>query len=218
MTVLKASALPRDRAPASTDRGQTAWRAIAFLTVILFAGAVMRTIFGPLQEAAKLDLKLSDFDISLVQGLGAGAPVAIVAVPLAWVIDHGNRVRLVIVMMAICVIGTLWTAFAGGLTTLFLARVLSALGAGCTTSAIISLVADIAAPDRRGRSIVVLAMGAYVGSAAAFVRRPDAQRPGGPPHRVLGGHGALARDPSASGTCRHAFALSAVFPSRADTA
>lgn len=169
MTVLKASALPRDRAPSSTDRGQTAWRAIAFLTVILFAGAVMRTIFGPLQEAAKLDLKLSDFDIGLVQGLGAGAPVAIVAVPLAWVIDHGNRVRLVIVMMAICVIGTLWTAFAGGLTTLFLARVLSALGAGCTTSAIISLVADIAAPDRRGRSIVVLAMGAYVGSAAAFV-------------------------------------------------
>jgi MFS family permease len=94
--------------------------------------------------------------------------VAIIAVPLAWIIDHGHRVRLLIALMAICVIGTMWTAFAGGLASLFLARVFSALGAGCATSVIISLVADLCAPDRRGRSIVILALGAYVGTAAGF--------------------------------------------------
>ena len=157
-----------ETAPIRTDDHHTAWRAIAFLTLILFGGALMRTVFAPLQEAAKLDLKLSDFDISLVQGLAAGAPVAIVAVPLAWVIDHGHRVRLLIMLMVICVIGTLWTAFAGGLQSLFLARVLAAVGASCAVSVIISIVADLSAADRRGRSIVILALGVYVGGAAAF--------------------------------------------------
>lgn len=158
-----------EAAPSQTEGYRSAWRAIAFLTLILFGGGLMRTVFAPLQEAAKLDLHLSDFDISLVQGLAAGAPVAIVAVPLAWVVDHGNRVRLLIILMAICVLGTLWTAFAGGLPSLFVARVLSALGAGCATTVIISIVADLSAADRRGRSIVILALGAYIGSAAAFV-------------------------------------------------
>jgi len=71
-------------------------------------------------------------------------------------------------LMAICVIGTLWTAFAGGLQSLFLARVLAAVGASCAVSVIISIVADLSAADRRGRSIVILALGVYVGGAAAF--------------------------------------------------
>ena len=170
MTALNAPAdRPYAAPPTQMGERHAAWRAIALLTVILFGGALMRTVFAPLQEAAKIDLKLSDFDISLVQGLAAGAPVAIVAVPLAWVVDHGDRVRLLIVLMTICVIGTLWTAFAGGLQTLFVARVLSALGASCSISVIISIVADLAAADRRGRSIVILALGSYVGGAAAFV-------------------------------------------------
>jgi MFS family permease len=129
----------------------------------------MRTVFSPLQEAAKLDLRLSDFDISLVQGLAAGVPVAAVGIPLAWVIDHGNRARLLIALMVACIIGTLWTAFATGLTSLFVARFLSALGAGCSIGVIISMIADLAAPQRRGRSVVILALGAYAGTAAAFV-------------------------------------------------
>ena len=107
-----------------------------------------------MQEAAKLNLKLSDFDISLVQGLATGAPVALASIPLAWVIDHGNRMRLLICsILAICIAGTVWTAFAGGLPSLFIARMLSALGATCAIAVVISLTADICAPDkRRGRA------------------------------------------------------------------
>jgi len=152
---------------ASTRR--TVWSAVLLLAAVMFAGGMIRTVFSPLQEAAKLDLRLSDFAVSLVQGLATGAPIALVSIPLAWVIDHGRRVRLLVALFAVCVIGTFWTAFATGLVSLFLARVLSALGASCAIPVIISLVADLCAPDKRGRAIVVLGLGAYAGAAAAFV-------------------------------------------------
>jgi MFS family permease len=147
----------------------TLWSAVLLLAAVLFAGGMIRTVFSPLQEAAKLDLKLTDFGVSLVQGLAASAPVAVVSIPLAWIVDHGNRVRLLIALFVICVIGATWTAFATGLTSLFLARMLTALGASCATPVIISLAADLCAPDHRGRSMVVLGLGSYAGAAAAFV-------------------------------------------------
>jgi MFS family permease len=154
---------------AAGETQDTAWSVVLLLALILFGGAVMRTVFGPLQEAAKIDLGLSDFAVSLVQGLSGGAPVALISIPVAWVIDHGRRVQLLIVLLGICVIGTIWTAFATSFLTLFLARMLSSLGAGCAIAVIISLTADYCAPHHRGRAIVILGLGTYAGAAAAFV-------------------------------------------------
>ena len=165
MTVNQTVARPIDQA---SEVPGTAWKAVLLLAVVLFAGALMRAVFSPLQEAAKIDLKLSDFSVSLVQGLATGAPVALAYVPLAWIIDHGRRVRLLTGLLAVCVVGTLWTAFAGSLATLFVARMLSALGATCAVSVVISLVSDLCAPDRRGRAIVVLGVATYAGIAAGF--------------------------------------------------
>ena len=95
--------------------------------------------------------------------------MALLSIPLAWVIDHGSRVRLLVALLAVCVVGTFWTAFATGIVSLFLARMLSALGASCAVPVIISLVADLCAPQMRGRAIVVLGLGSYAGAAAAFV-------------------------------------------------
>jgi len=78
-------------------------------------------------------------------------------------------VRLLTILLAICVGGTLWTAYANGLTSLFLARMFCAMGASCSVPVSISLLADLCAPDRRGRAIVVLGFGVAAGGAAAFV-------------------------------------------------
>jgi len=160
---------PAAAAPTADETRRTVWSALLLLAAVLFAGGMIRTVFSPLQEAAKLDLRLSDFGVSLVQGLATGAPVALVSIPLAWIIDHGHRVRLLIALFVICVIGATWTAFATGLPTLFMARMLTALGASCAIPVIISLAADLCAPDKRGRAMVVLGLGTYAGTAAAFV-------------------------------------------------
>jgi len=165
MTVLS-PAVVIDDAPIS-ERA-SAWGVVLLLALTLFGGAMMLTLLAPLQEAAKQDLKLSDFNISFVQGVASAAPVAILAIPLSWLIDHGNRMRLLIALFAISVIGTFWTAFATGLVSLSFARMLASLGATCAISAIISLSADLCAPGKRGRAIVILGLGTYAGAAAAF--------------------------------------------------
>ena len=165
MTVLQPAVASGDQA---AEIRATAWRSVILLASILFAGAVMKTVFSPLQEAAKLDMRLSDFQISLVQGLATGAPVALASIPLAWIIDHGHRVRLLIGLISTCIFGTIWTGLAVGMTDLFIARMLSALGATCAIAVVISLTADMCAPERRGRAVVVLGLGTYAGTAAAF--------------------------------------------------
>lgn len=155
--------------PADEPVRRSAWSVVLLLAAILFGGAAMRSVFGPLQEAARIDLHLTDFSMSLVQGVAAGAPVALISLPVAWVIDHGQRVRLLIALLGVCVIGAFWTAWAGGFVSLFLARTLSGIGAGCALSVIISLSADLCAPDHRGRAIVLLGLGAYAGAAGSFV-------------------------------------------------
>lgn len=145
-----------------------AWPIVILLALMLFGATAMRHMFGPLQEAAKVDMGLSDFAISLVQGLAAGAPVALIALPVSWIVDHGKRVRLLIALLGICVIGTVWTAFADTFLSLFLARILASLGAACSIAVCISLSADYCAPDYRGRAIVILGLGTYAGFAASF--------------------------------------------------
>jgi MFS family permease len=155
-------------APTSAPILRTVWTAIFILTLMMFGGALMRGAFGPLQEAARLELGLSDFQISLIQGIGTGAPVALFSIPIAWGIDHGNRRLLLIALLAICAAGTLWTALADGFSTLFMARVLSSLGATCCVAVVISLAADLSKADGRGRALISLALGAWSGAAAAF--------------------------------------------------
>jgi predicted MFS family arabinose efflux permease len=64
--------------------------------------------------------------------------------------------------------GTLLTAFAPGFVTLFVARMLAGLGATCAISVAISLAADLCMPESRGRAMLILTIGKWAGTAAAF--------------------------------------------------
>jgi MFS family permease len=153
---------------ASNTVQTTTWGAILVMALMLLGGGMMRAVFSPLQEAAMLDLKLDDFQISLVQGFAAGFPGALIAMPIAWIIDHGKRVRLLIALIALCVLGTLWTSFCGSFASLFLSRMLAAVGANTAVAVVISLMADMCVVDRRGRALLLLNLGVFGGVALGF--------------------------------------------------
>jgi MFS family permease len=159
---------PANPANSINPIGPTAWRAILWLTVVLFGGGMMRFAFGPMQELIKLDMGLTDFQISLVQGIATGLPIGLCSLPVAWVTDHGNRLRLLIGLIAICVVGTIATGLSGSFATLFVARMLSSLGATCGVTVVISLCADLCPAHHRGRALVVLAVGVFFGSAIGY--------------------------------------------------
>ena len=147
---------------------KTAWGAILLLALIVLSGASIRTLFAPIQEAAKLDLGLSDFQLSMVQGIAAAIPIAIVAIPLGWLADHYSRMRILIGLSLLWTVGTFATAFVTDFNMLFMARMLAGLGGTLVVPVAISVAADLSLPDKRGRSMLLLAIGNVAGAAVAF--------------------------------------------------
>ncbi|MGE0740393.1 MAG: MFS transporter [Hyphomonadaceae bacterium] len=142
--------------------------ALMLLGVTILSAAAMRTVFSPVQDLAKAELQLSDFQLSLVQGLAAALPVALLSIPIGRMTDRGNRMRLLTALAALWTLGTIGTAFATEFYSLFVARMFAGLGAMCAIPVAISLAADLSAPEQRGRSLLILSIGNTAGAAAAF--------------------------------------------------
>jgi MFS family permease len=158
---------------------------IALIALIMTVGVATQGVFNPLQELVKAQLNFSDFQISLLQGLAAALPVALLSMPIGRLCDRGNRVRLLLVMAFIWTLGAVLSAIAHSFTLLFIARAMAAVGVLCGLPVSISLAADLSANTQRGFAMLLLSVGRIVGAALAF---------------ALGGAliGALASHPAAT--------------------
>ena len=141
---------------------------LLLLALAVTCSFAMQVVFIPLQEAAKLDLGLSDLQIGLAQGFAASIPVALLAIPLGRLVDRANRVRLLWGVAAVWTLGVILTALAHSFTLLFVARMLSGVGVTFALPVAISLAADHCAPSSRGRALLLLSTGRIVGTALAF--------------------------------------------------
>ena len=141
---------------------------LLIIAVLMAAGNTMMGVFATVQEAAKAELGLSDTQIGLMQGLANSIPLALLSVPMGLLVDRLNRVRLLALTSLIWTAGTLLTAYADSLSILFAARTLAGLGANISTTIGVSLAADLCRAEIRGRSMLLLTIGKYAGSAAAF--------------------------------------------------
>jgi MFS family permease len=153
----KADAPPRGAVPS-----------LIVLALLIGVSWCVQGAFGAVQEAAKAELGFSDWQLGMLQGLAVSVPIAVLAVPIGRAVDRSSRVRLLVGLCLLWSVGTLFTAFAQSFAMLFVARMLAGLGATCAISAAISLAADLCRPERRGRAMLVLTIGKWAGSAAAF--------------------------------------------------
>ena len=124
--------------------------------------------FSTVQEGAKAEMHLSDYALSLVQGLSAAIPLLFLSIPIGIAVDRGNRVRLMIGLAIVWTLGTLLTALAPNVTILFVARMLTAIGTTGALTAALSMTADLCAPAERGRATLVVSLGQRIGIAAGF--------------------------------------------------
>jgi MFS family permease len=148
--------------------GSTSIPALLLISLIMTVGVATQGVFNPLQEIAKGDMSLSDFQISLLQGIAAALPVALLSIPIGRLIDRTHRVRLMCVMALLWTAGTLLTAFAHDFALLFVARALAAIGVFGGLPVSISIAADLSAQDQRGRAMLLMSVGRIIGSALAF--------------------------------------------------
>lgn len=165
--VLTAAAAASASTP-STSRPGTIGLTLTILALSIASGCAVQGAFGPIQEFAKSDLDLTDLQLGLAQGMAVAVPAALFSIPIGWLADHTNRVRMLLVLAVLWSLGAAATAFATSFELLFAARMLSALGLTVVLPVTISIAADISPPEKRGRSLLLLSMGKVVGLALSF--------------------------------------------------
>ena len=154
---------------ASTERRfVTALPDLSILALAMAVGFIQMGSFGTVQESAKAELGLSDVTLGLIQGVGAAVPMVLLSIPIGILVDRWNRMRLMVLLSALAVGGSLLTAVATNTPTLFVARMMTGIATTGALTAALSLAADMCAPEKRGRAMLLLALGKSMGIAGAF--------------------------------------------------
>jgi len=155
-----------DSAPASghpllSGRYRT-WLVLVLLIVSVLNFAD-RAVLSVLAQAIKEDLKLTDTDLGMLQGLGFAILYSILGLPLGWLAERVSRTRLI----AICV--TVWSlmsavcGFASSFVGMLLCRVGVGVGEAGFQPAAASLLADHFGAHRRASALAIIALGAPFG-------------------------------------------------------
>lgn len=138
------------------------------LTVVAAAGIFARTTLGPLQEAARIALSLSDNQMALLQGLALALPLLLAAIPLGLCVDRYSRILLLRLATVLNALASAAAAGAVSFDALMAARCVVGLAAPATAIAAYSVLADQFDSTQRGRATMVVMLGQVGGAAAAF--------------------------------------------------
>ena len=145
------------------------WYVVAILCLCNMVAFVDRQIINLLVEDIKLDLAITDTQISLLQGLAFALFYALTAVPLGRLADTANRRWIISIGILV------WTAAAAacGLARtfwqLFVARMFVGVGEATLTPSGFSMLADLFKPERVSLPISVFTGSTFFGSGIALL-------------------------------------------------
>ncbi|MGE8064308.1 spinster family MFS transporter [Pseudomonas sp. NPDC089569] len=148
---------------------------LLLLLALVFAdNFVGRQILAVMVEPIKAEFAVGDTAIGLISGLAFAAVYALMGLPAGRLVDRMPRIRLLAMSCLLWAVATMACGFAGSFLALAMARMLVAVSESPTTSASLSLIADLYPPQRRSfaiscftaaptfSSIIGLSIGAWV--------------------------------------------------------
>lgn len=150
----------------STDSGGTA--RTAWLMTVLFLASLLnfadRAVFSVLAQTIKVDLRLSDLELGLLQGLLFALLYGLAGLPVGMLAERVRRTSLIAAATAIWSLATAATGLAAGFVQLAAARLAVGFGEAGFTPAAASLVADVTPPQRRSSMIALVQLGSPAGA------------------------------------------------------
>ncbi len=140
-------------------------RVLAILLLAYIFNFVDRQILSVLQIPIKAELGLTDGQVGLMGGLAFALLYSGLGVPVAWLADRTDRVRIIAVSLGV------WSAFtalcgtAQGFWHLFLSRMGVGVGEAGGVAPCYALISDYFPPERRARALAIFSLGIPIGSA-----------------------------------------------------
>ncbi|WP_306391897.1 MFS transporter [Telluria beijingensis] len=153
---------------AAHKRPTSPWLILGFFTLAYALAYLDRQVLTLLIEPIRHSVGLSDTQLGLLQGGAFAICFALGGVPLGWLVDNGNRVRVASGCIAVWSIATGFTGLGTTYAQLLAARSATAVAeAGCSPAAI-SVFADVFAPRQLPRATAIYMSAPYIGGGAAL--------------------------------------------------
>jgi MFS family permease len=137
------------------------------LTVMTLFGS--QGLMGLLMQSIKVDLGLTDTEVSLLVGFAAAAFNAIASLPISRLVDRFSRRLIIGVGLLAAGIGSALTGLAHGFWQIFAARLFGGIGGAGNAPATYSLLADYFPPARLPRAIAFMNFGFTSGIGLALL-------------------------------------------------
>ena len=146
-----------------------AWRTLVILTILYWFGTLDRQIAALLIPDIKADLGLSDFQVSLIQGLAFGLLYMLMSPLAGWLVDRFSR-RMILFGS---VLGWSFSAMASGISNTFGTLFGARAGVGGFESALnptsYSLLSDLFPPKKLALPMSIYVLGGNFGSGMSFL-------------------------------------------------
>jgi MFS family permease len=145
-----------------------AWRVVPVLIVLqvvsLLDRQVLTLMIGPLQR----DLRISDFQVGLLQGIVFGVFYSVAALPIGWAVDRFPRRPIIWLGVTVWSMAASACSLATGFWSLLLARLAVGAGEATLSPASASMMGDLFSPGRLAFAMSVLAIGSSLGNGLAM--------------------------------------------------
>lgn len=152
-----------------TERGAVGkWLVVLLLTLAYTASYVDRQILSLFIDPIKIDLKLSDTQVSLLTGLAFMVLYTGSAVPIAYISDAIPRIVVVRVGVVLWSMMTAACGLASSFFGLFAARMGVGLGEATLSPAAYALISDLFQARNLAAALSVYAVGGALGSGAGL--------------------------------------------------
>lgn len=143
---------------------------VAMMFVVCLFNFADRAVFAVLAQSIKADLRLSDTDLGVLQGLSFAFLYAIMGIPIGRLAERASRVKIIAAALAIWSMMTVVSGMAQTFVQLMLSRVGVGIGEAGFTPPMSSSVSDHFPSMRRTSMIALIMLGAptglFVGSLA----------------------------------------------------
>lgn len=149
--------------------GAYAWYVVGVLTLAYAVGFIDRQILNLLVEPIKLDMTLSDTQISLLQGFAFTVAYVMMGPFFGRWIDIGNRRNILFVGVALWSLFTVLCGLSRDYWQLFGARMGVGGAEACLLPAAWSILSDYFGKQKLPRAMSVLLMGPYLGGGLALI-------------------------------------------------
>jgi len=144
------------------------WYVVIVLLVCFVFSFMDRMVLNLLIEPIKRDLHFTDTEISLLLGIAFALFNATLGLPVGWLADRANRVRIVAAGVFFWSVMTALCGTARSFATLFACRMGVGIGEATTQPAGYSMITDLFPPTKRGLALSVFNLGVAIGSGLAL--------------------------------------------------